>query len=72
MPAHVPASLHRDKRLDSVHAFRLAALGVQIGAIKSGAYRIHPDPLFGHFPGQAHGKRLDRALAGRIVDGLAR
>ena len=60
------------QRLDPIATLRLAPFGVHLGIDVTGAHRIHTKALLSNFLRQADRERLDRSLAGGIVNVLVR
>src|SRR5438552_10436508 len=65
------AALHWDRRFQSIHAARLAALCMNVSVDEARADGIDPDSLFGNLLRQSDCQCVDRTLASRIVDVFA-
>ena len=59
-------------RREPCRPVRLAPAGVDLGVDDAGADRVDPDPLGGDLAGQPEREGVDRPLARRVVDVLAR
>src|SRR5580765_7298010 len=57
---------------DAVHARRVAADRMDVGADDAGTHCVDADALRADLLGEADGERVDRALRGGVVDVLAR
>ena len=63
---------HRDRSPRAGRPVRLAPAGVDVGVDDAGADGVDPDPLGGDLAGQPEREGVDRPLARRVVDVLAR
>src|ERR1700704_8066 len=66
------AAFHRDHRLDTIHARRLATLRMQFGMNESRPDAVDPNILFRDFLRQTDGESVHGTFGCGIVDVLAR
>lgn len=65
-------ALHRHVSAYRRYPVGLAAGGMNLGIDNAWPHRVDPHTFVRHFPGEADGEGVDRALGGGIVDIFAR